>query len=101
MQQANVSFKVSGSLTEIDVRVGDHVAAGQVLARIDPTPEQNALASAQANLAIAEANLQSAETPLTSSQITQLRHNIAHAQQSYNHTLVSGHATNTQAANPG
>ena len=38
MQQANVSFKVSGSLTEIDVRVGDHVAAGQVLARIDPTP---------------------------------------------------------------
>jgi multidrug efflux pump subunit AcrA (membrane-fusion protein) len=28
MEQANVSFKVSGSLTEIDVRVGDHVAAG-------------------------------------------------------------------------
>ena len=99
MQQANVSFKVSGSLTEIDVRVGDHVAAGQLLARIDPTPEQNALASAQANLAIAQANLQSAETPLTASQITQLRDNVANAQQSYNDTVASVNATNTQDAN--
>jgi HlyD family secretion protein len=99
MQQANVSFKVSGSLTEIDVRVGDHVAAGQVLARIDSTPEQNALASAQANLAIAEANLQSADTPLTASQITQLRDNVANAQQSYNDTVASANATNTQDAN--
>jgi HlyD family secretion protein len=86
-------------LTEIDVRVGDHVAAGQVLARIDSTPEQNALASAQANLAIAEANLQSADTPLTASQITQLRDNVANAQQSYNDTVASANATNTQDAN--
>ncbi len=99
MQQANVSFKVSGSLTEIDVRVGDHVAAGQVLARIDPTPEQNALASAQANLAISQANLQSAETPLTASQITQLRDNVANAQQQYNDTVAQVNATNTQDAN--
>jgi HlyD family secretion protein len=99
MQQANVSFKVSGSLTEIDVRVGDHVAAGQVLARIDPTPEQNALASAQANLAIAQANLQSAETPLTASQIAQLRDNVANAQQQYNDTVAQVNATNTQDAN--
>jgi HlyD family secretion protein len=99
MEQANVSFKVSGSLTEIDVRVGDHVAAGQLLARIDPTPEQNALASAQANLAIAQANLQSAETPLTASQITQLRDSVANSQQSYNDTVASVNATNTQDAN--
>ena len=99
MQQANVSFKVSGTLTEIDVRVGDHVAAGQVLARIDATPEQNALASAQANLAIAQANLQSAETPLTASQITQLRDNVANAQQQYNDTVAQVNATNTADAN--
>jgi len=98
MQQANVSFKVSGTLTEIDVRVGDHVAAGQVLARIDATPEQNALASSQANLAIAEANLQSAETPLTASQITQLRDNVANAQQQYNDTVAQVNATNTADA---
>jgi HlyD family secretion protein len=99
MQQANVSFKVSGTLTEIDVRVGDHVAAGQVLARIDATPEQNALASAQASLALAQANLQSAEAPLTANQITQLRDNVANSQQQYNDTVAQVNATNTQDAN--
>jgi len=99
MQQANVSFKVSGSLTEIDVRVGDHVAAGQVLAKIDPTNYQNALASAQANLALAQANLQSAETPLTQAQITQLRNNLANAQQQYIDTVTQVNLTNTQDAN--
>ena len=99
MQQANVSFKVSGTLTEIDVKVGDHVTAGQVLARIDPTQEQNALASAQANLAIAQANLQSAQTPLTQAQITQLRDNVTTAQQQYNDTVALVNLTNTQDAN--
>jgi HlyD family secretion protein len=99
MQQANVSFKVSGTLTEVDVHVGDHVSAGQVLARIDATPEENALASAQANLAIAQANLQSAETPLTQAQINQLRDNVTNAQQQYNDTVAQVNLTNTQDAN--
>jgi HlyD family secretion protein len=99
MQQANVSFKVSGSLTEIDVRVGDQVAAGQVLAKIDPTTYENQLASAQANLALAQANLQSAETPLTQAQITQLRNNLANAQQQYNDTVAQVNLPNTQDAN--
>jgi multidrug efflux pump subunit AcrA (membrane-fusion protein) len=99
MQQANVSFKVSGSLTEIDVRVGDQVAAGQVLAKIDPTTYQNALSGAQANLALAQANLQSAETPLTQAQITQLRNNLANTQQQFNDTVAQVNLTNTQDAN--
>jgi HlyD family secretion protein len=98
MQQANVSFKVSGTLTEIDVRVGDRVKAGQVLARVDPTQEQNALASAQANLAMAQANLQTAETPLTPNQIAQLRDNVTTAQQQYNDTIAQVNLTNTQDA---
>jgi multidrug efflux pump subunit AcrA (membrane-fusion protein) len=98
MQQANVSFKVSGTLTEIDVHVGDSVTAGQVLARVDPTPEQNALASAQANLAIAQANLQSAETPLTPAQVTQLRDAVTTAQQQYNDAVVQANLTNSQDA---
>lgn len=99
MQQANVSFKVAGTLTEVDVTVGDHVTAGQVLARIDPTQEQNALASAQANLAIAQANLQSAETPLTQAQIAQLRDNVTTSQQQYNDMVAQVNLTNTQDAN--
>src|SRR6266851_3698300 len=78
--QSNVNFKVAGTLTEIDVHVGDHVSAGQTLAKIDSTAEQNALAQAQANLSTAQANLQSAQTPLTQNQITQLQNNVANAQ---------------------
>ena len=98
MQQANVSFKVTGTLTEIDVRVGDRVNAGQVLARVDPTQEQNALASAQANLAMAQANLQTAEVPLTPNQIAQLRDNVTTAQQQYNDDVAQVNLTNTQDA---
>ena len=96
--QANVTFKVAGTLTEIDVHVGDHVVAGQKLAAIDSSVEQNALDQAEANLATAEANLQSVETPLTQNQITQLQDNVATAQQSYNDTVAQVNVTNSQDA---
>jgi HlyD family secretion protein len=99
MAQANVNFRVSGTLTEIDVLVGDHVTAGQILARVDPTTENQALAAAQANLQVAQANLQAVETPLTSSQIAELEHSLAIAQQSYNDTVTQVNFTNTQDAN--
>jgi HlyD family secretion protein len=97
--QANVNFKVAGTLTEIDVRVGDHVALGQKLAVIDSTPQQVAVSNAQANVATAQANLQSAQTPLTQNQITQLQNAVNNAQQSYNDTVAQVNLTNTQDAN--
>jgi HlyD family secretion protein len=97
-QQANVNFKVAGTLTAIDVTVGDHVSAGQTLATIDSTAEQTALEQAQANLATAQANLQSVETPLTQNQITQLQDAVTNAQQSYNDTLAQVNLTNSQDA---
>jgi len=97
--QSNVNFKVGGVLTEIDVRVGDHVSAGQRLATIDSTTEQNAVAQAQANVSTAQANLQSAETPLTQNQITQLQDAVNTAQQTYNDTVTQVNLTNTQDAN--
>src|SRR3982074_3559624 len=59
----NVSFKQTGVLTEVDVKVGDKVTTGQVLARIDSTTQQAALASAQASLASAQANLPPTHAP--------------------------------------
>jgi HlyD family secretion protein len=97
--QANVNFKVAGSLTEIDVRVGDHVSAGQKLATIDSTSEQVAVSNAQANVATAQANLQAAQTPLTQNQITQLQNAVNNAQQSSNDTVAQVNLTNTQDAN--
>jgi HlyD family secretion protein len=98
MTQSNLSFRVSGILTEVDVRVGDHVTAGQVPARVDPTAQQQALAAAQANLQVAQANLQSAETPLTSAQVNQLQNSVSMAQQTYNDTVAQVNLTNTQDA---
>ena len=99
MMQSNVNFRVSGILTEVDVKVGDHVSAGQVLARIDSTTEQQALAAAQANLQVAQANVQAAETPLTSAQVSQLQHAYQTAVQTYNDTVAQVNLTNSQDAN--
>jgi HlyD family secretion protein len=90
----NVSFKQAGTLTEVDVKVGDKVTTGQVLARIDSSAQQAALAQAQASLASAQANLQSTQSPLTGAQVAQLQHQVAAAQQNYNDTVASVNATN-------
>jgi HlyD family secretion protein len=89
-----VGFKQTGVLTEVDVKVGDKVATGQVLARIDSTTQQAALAQAQASLASAQANLQTTQSPVTSAQVAQLQHQINNTEQSYNDTVASVNATN-------
>jgi HlyD family secretion protein len=90
----NVNFKTAGTLTEIDVKVGDKVVTGQVLARIDASTQQASLAQAQASLASAQANLQSVQSPLTSAQLAQLQHQLSAAQQNYNDTVASVNAQN-------
>jgi multidrug efflux pump subunit AcrA (membrane-fusion protein) len=92
--QVNVGFRVSGQIIEIDVRVGDAVKTGQVLARLDPSTQQAALNQAQANLASAQANLQAAQSPLTAAQIAQLQHSLAASQFSYADTVNQVNALN-------
>lgn len=58
-----LAFRLDGRMTERLVNVGDVLAAGQVVARLDPVVQQNTLRSAQANLSSAEARL--TETRLT------------------------------------
>jgi RND family efflux transporter MFP subunit len=53
--QTNIAFRLDGRMTERPVNVGDVIKAGQVVARLDPQNQQNALKSAQANLASLEA----------------------------------------------
>ena len=89
-----VNFKTAGTLTEVDVKVGDKVTTGQVLARLDPSTQQAALAQAQASLASAQANLQSVQSPLTSAQLAQLQHQLSASQQNYNDTVASVNAQN-------
>ena len=58
--QSDLSFRVSGRVTERTVEVGAHVSAGQVLARIDPREQQASLDAAQAAVDAAEAQLRQA-----------------------------------------
>ncbi|MBV8804570.1 MAG: efflux RND transporter periplasmic adaptor subunit [Sinobacteraceae bacterium] len=52
-----MSFRVPGKLIERDVRIGDSVKQGQVVARLDPTDAQKQAASARAALQAAEHRL--------------------------------------------
>ncbi len=65
VNQAGLNFASSGTVTAVDVAVGQHVAAGQVLATIDPTAAKSQLETAEANLAGAQQNLDKALHPLT------------------------------------
>ena len=55
--RSDLSFASSGTVTSVDVAVGDTVTAGQRLATIDPTQLQTALTLAQAGLDSASAQL--------------------------------------------
>jgi membrane fusion protein, multidrug efflux system len=55
--EAALGFRIAGRLMERPVNVGDRVQAGQIIARLEPQNEMNALRSAQANLAAVQAKL--------------------------------------------
>ena len=62
---ANVmSFRVAGKLLERDVRLGDAVRQGQILARLDPADAQQQFASAQSALDAARHRLAFAQQQL-------------------------------------
>src|SRR5262245_36364605 len=58
---ANADFATAGTVTEIDVKVGDAVTKGQVLAKVDPAAAQAQLNTAKANLNAAQASLNRAQ----------------------------------------
>jgi HlyD family secretion protein len=94
--QQNVGFTQSGTLSEVDVKVGDHVSAGQVLAKIDPTQLQQALDQANNSLVQAQATL---DSTVNGNGLTQAQHNLASAQQSLADSQNQVNLTNQQDAN--
>jgi multidrug efflux pump subunit AcrA (membrane-fusion protein) len=61
-QTRGLSFSIAGTVTELDVKVGDAVTAGQVLARIDPGDAQDAVTSAQSRVDDAQDAVDRAQT---------------------------------------
>lgn len=60
VRDSRVAAQVSGRITEVLVRAGDRVQAGQILMRIDPSAATQQVAGSQAQLAQADALLASA-----------------------------------------
>ena len=57
VQSVELSFGIGGEVTEVLVKKGESVKAGDVIARLDSAAQRNALAQAEAALAVAQANL--------------------------------------------
>jgi HlyD family secretion protein len=84
----SVGFTTSGVLAEVLVKVGDHVQAGDVLARLDVGESSRAVATAELKVAQAEATLASQQDPaaaqrtvaLAEIQVAQAEINLASAQ---------------------
>jgi RND family efflux transporter MFP subunit len=55
--EVTLALRISGRLLENSLRLGDRLEAGQVVARLEPQNELNALRTAQANLAAAQGQL--------------------------------------------
>ena len=58
--QVDLGFRIGGRLVERDVDVGDEVAAGQVIARLDSADEENGVRAAEAGLSAALGTLSEA-----------------------------------------
>ncbi len=69
-RESTLSFKVSGTVQMVRVKVGDKVKTGDLLAQLDKTDLQVSLDSARAALKTAQADAQSAQTSVYTSQST-------------------------------
>ncbi len=67
-RQATVSAQITGTLTDVLIEEGDHVAKGQVLARLEDSAYKAGLDAAKANEAAAQAQLGSLQAQLTQAQ---------------------------------
>ncbi|MCW5882519.1 MAG: efflux RND transporter periplasmic adaptor subunit [Anaerolineae bacterium] len=61
VQQARLGFSTMGTVTELPIKIGDKVAAGQSLAKLDTTDQESAVRKADAAVKTAEANLAKAK----------------------------------------
>ncbi len=61
-KDVGLAFRIGGRVLDRPVNVGDRVKAGQVVARLEPALEQNALAAAQAALTAARGEVSTARS---------------------------------------
>jgi RND family efflux transporter MFP subunit len=89
-RQATVSAQITGALTEVLIEEGEHVKAGQVLARLDDTAQRASLAQSAAQVQAAQALLVQFQA-----QLEQARRDLKRSQDLIDRQLVSQQALET------
>ena len=72
-KEAKLSFKVSGTLNKLNVKVGDRISRGQVIASLDAVDYSIERDQAVANLKNAETQIKAAETQRVTTKSTYQR----------------------------
>jgi len=94
--QADLRFAVDGTVTQILVKPGDKVQAGQPLARLDDADLKLQLEKVQADLKQAQADEQDLMRGATPQEIAEAKARVAQAQGQYQQT--AGHVTKADIA---
>jgi RND family efflux transporter MFP subunit len=89
-REATVSAQITGTLTQVLIEEGEHVQAGQVLARLEDTAQRAALSQAQAQLEVAQALAVQGQA-----QLGQARRDLIRNQDLVGRKLVSQQAVET------
>ncbi|TVS14965.1 MAG: efflux RND transporter periplasmic adaptor subunit [Planctomycetaceae bacterium] len=82
VDEVDLSFRVTGQVIKLPVRVGDRVAKGDLLAALDPIDYRTALDLARGNLMRAEAELAAMEAGARPEEILQLQAGLSEAESS-------------------
>jgi RND family efflux transporter MFP subunit len=103
VRDSRVAAQVAGRITEINVRAGDRVQAGQTLMRIDPSMAAQQVAGSQAQVAQAQALLAAARADFERTQQLQAKNYVSkaaldHAQAQYDAAQAQARALTAQAA---
>jgi HlyD family secretion protein len=96
--QVNLMFQTSGQVKSINVKVGDQVKAGQVLAQLDVPDLEISLAKAQNALETSQVKLQQTQAGSKAADIESARAGLANAQAAYQAALDNYKLTNAQLA---
>ncbi len=96
--QVVLMFQASGQVEEIDVKVGDKVKAGQVLAKLDTTDLEMAVTKAQIDLESSNVQLQKTKQGPTPSEVESAKASLASAQAAYQNALSKYNLTDAQLA---
>jgi len=93
----NLVFTGTGTISEIDVTVGQTVTKGQVLAKLNKTSLQDAVNTAQAGVLSAQTGVNNAQASLSTTQ-TQSQTSVVTAQTTLSNDQTSLTNTQTQSA---